>query len=185
MDQVTLSRHTVERGDIEHIAHHLRDRDKREIFALRWDDDVDRFIGDIELNAHALWNAWRWDGEPIALNGVVIVRPGVVIAGAFGTDKWHYAVRGIINHAWEFTIPALQASGYHRGEAYVMAVNTDSRLFIEALGAEKEAYLHQYGRNCEDFVLYRWRLNDVLQRGRRRRTTIRVLQHQRNSDLPE
>ena len=33
---------TRPRARITHIVRNLRDRDRREIFALRWDDDKDR-----------------------------------------------------------------------------------------------------------------------------------------------
>jgi hypothetical protein len=173
-----LVRHPVSYQDVVHVVHHLRERDRREIFALRWNDDVDSFIADVVSVAGALWSAWRLDGEPIALNGVVPVRPGVCLAGAFGTDKWAHAVRAITRHAREVTIPLLHHAGYHRGEAYALAANVEGRSWIELLGGEREAYLEAFGRNKEDFILYRWRLDDVFFFPRVKRNAVPVLHQQ-------
>jgi len=159
--------HTASREGITHIVRNLRDRDRREIFALRWDDDEDALIDNITANAGPLWRVWSWDNAPIAVSGVVPVRPGVVICGAFGTEQYRKAVRPIAHWARTFIIPALQRSNYHRAEAYALASNTDGRAFIELIGGEVEALLQGYGRNREDFLLYTWDLTQPT--GRRAR----------------
>jgi RimJ/RimL family protein N-acetyltransferase len=150
--------HEVSREGITHIVRNLRERDRREIFALRWNDDEDALIEDINRAAGAMWKVWSWDSEPVSINGVLPVRPGVVICGAFGTDQWRKTLRPMTHWSRDFVIPALQASGYHRGEAHVLAANTDSRRWIEMLGGKVEALLQGYGRNREDFLLYAWDL---------------------------
>jgi len=150
--------HEVSREGITHIVRNLRPRDRQEIFALRWNDSEDELIDSVLQFAGALWKVWSWDGEPVAVNGVVPARPGVVIAGAFGTDKWRKTLRPMTAWSLNFLIPVLKNSNYHRGEAYVLAANTDSRRWIEALGGEVEALLKGYGREREDFLLYAWDL---------------------------
>lgn len=169
----------VTREALSHIAHNLRDRDRQEIFALRWSDDVDQFVDDVFGYMGELWRIWVLDGEPIAVNGVLPVRPGVVIAGAFGTPKWRAAIKPMTRWSRDYLIPVLKLSKYHRGEAYVLATNTDSRRWIEALGGEVETLLHGYGKHREDFLLYAWDLTreeteNVYRRGRRRRQCRRV-----------
>jgi len=160
---------TIERIDIAHIVRHLRARDRAEIFGLRWSDDEDQLVNDIAGVAGMMWRVWRYQGEPVAMNGIVPLRPGVVSAGAFGTDKWRHVVRAMTRWSREFVIPSLQLANYHRGEAMTLASNVDSRRWIESLGGQVEAYLHHYGRNREDYVLYAWRLDeDVFWRRRRR-----------------
>jgi hypothetical protein len=127
------------RWAVQHIVANLRERDRAEIYALRWDND----------------------------EGMVPVRPGVVIGGAFGTPKWRKVVRPITRWARGFIIPSLQNANYHRIEAYVLAENTDSRRWIERFGGEVEALLKSFGRSREDFLLYvldltQGRTNDVL-----------------------
>ena len=157
----------VEREPLAYIVRHLRQRDRQEIFALRWDNDEDRFVEEILACAGDLWKLWYVDDEPVAATGMVQVRPGVVIGGAFGTPKWRKVVRPITRWARGFIIPSLQNANYHRIEAYVLAENTDSRRWIERFGGEVEALLKSFGRSREDFLLYvldltQGRTNDVL-----------------------
>jgi len=144
---------------LAYIVRNLRPRDRREIFALRWDDDEAQFVAHVYASAGDLWRMWSIDGgEPVAVNGVVPVRPGVVIAGAFGTSRWRSVVKPMTRWSLDYVIPILRQAGYHRGEAYVLAENTDSRRWIELLGGEIEAVLKGFGRQREDFLLYAWDL---------------------------
>jgi hypothetical protein len=157
---------------LAYIVRNLRPRDRREIFALRWDDDEAQFVAHVYASAGDLWRMWAIDSEPVAVNGVIPVRPGVVIAGAFGTSRWRSVVKPMTRWSLDYVIPILRQAGYHRGEAYVLAENTDSRRWIELLGGEIEAVLKGFGRNREDFLLYTWDLTrekeqrHVLLRGR-------------------
>ena len=132
----------------------LRPRHRAEIFALRWTDDEDQFVEEVSRTAGDLWRLWSLDGEPVAVNGVVPVRPGVVIAGDFGTKRWKSIIRPMTRWSLDYVIPLLRQANYHRGEAYVLAKNTDSRRWIELLGGEVEAVLKGFGRGREDFLLY-------------------------------
>ena len=158
---------------VRYIARYLRPRDRREIFALRWNDDEDDFVAEVCRVAGDLWRMWAIDGEPIAVNGVVPVRPGVVLAGAFGTKRWRSILRPMTRWSLDYVIPVLRQANYHRGEAYVLAENTDSRRWIELLGGEIEAVLKGFGRGREDYLLYAWDLtrerseDNVLRRGKR------------------
>jgi hypothetical protein len=155
---VKVEARLVDREGLTHIVRQLRSRDRREIFALRWTDDEDLFIEQVAAVAGDLWRLWTLDGEPVAVNGVVPVRPGVVIAGAFGTPKWRAVLRPMTRWSLDYVIPVLKLSNYHRGEAYALVNNTDSRRWIELLGGEVEALLKGYGRNREDYLLYAWDL---------------------------
>jgi len=73
-----------------------------------------------------------------------------------------------------FVIPTLRNAGYHRGEAYVLAANTDSRRWVEMLGGEVESLLKGYGREREDYLLYAWDLT-------RERSDRHVLQQPKRS----
>jgi hypothetical protein len=164
--------HPVSQEGLTHIVRNLRERDRREIFAMRWNDDEGELVAAVYQVAGDLWRMWTLDGEPVAVNGVVPVRPGVVIAGAFGTRKWRAVVRPMTRWSLDYVLPVLRMSGHHRGEAYVLATNTDSRRWIELLGGEVECLLKGYGRGREDFLLYAWDLTQersehVLQRRRR------------------
>jgi hypothetical protein len=109
---------------------------------------------------------WSLEGEPVAVNGVVPVRPGVVIAGAFGTPRWRSIIKPMTRWSLDYVIPLLRRANYHRGEAYVLSENTDSRRWIELLGGEVEAVLKGFGRQREDFLLYAWDLTREKERDR-------------------
>jgi hypothetical protein len=164
----------VTRPALAHIVHNLRPRDRAEIFATRWSDDEDTFIDDVCAIAGVLWRVWMLDGEPVAVNGVVPMRPGVVTAAAFGTHKWPAILRPMTHWSLTYVVPVLRTARYHRGEAHVLAANTDSRRWIEFLGGEIEAVLKSYGRNREDFLLYAWDLTQD-------RSASHVLQQSRKS----
>lgn len=171
MSRVTATMVTTE--GLTHIVKNLRDRDRDEIYALRWNDDEAALVHDISALAGDLWRMWMVDGEPVAVAGVCPMRPGVAVGGAFGTDRWPRVVRSITKFGVGFINPVLKSNNYHRLEVYVLAENTDSRAWIELMGGKLEAVLHGYGRGREDFLLY---VNDltegremqnVLWRGRR------------------
>jgi RimJ/RimL family protein N-acetyltransferase len=149
-----VAMHHVTRPALAYIVQNMRARDRAEIFALRWDDDEDAFIDMMMSVAGELWRIWTLDDEPVAVTGVVPVRPGVAIGAAFGTDKWRQVVRPMTRWAQTFIIPVLKGANYHRLEAYMLAANTDARRWVEHFGAEIEAVLRGYGRSREDFLLY-------------------------------
>jgi hypothetical protein len=164
----------VTAAGLRYIVGHLRPRDRREIFALRWNDDEEQLVQEVSAAAGELWRMWAVDSEPVAVNGVVPVRPGVVIAGAFGTPRWRSIIKPMTRWSLDYVIPILKQAGFHRGEAYVLSENTDSRRWIELLGGEIEAVLKGFGRQREDFLLYAWDLTrerneNVLLRGRQHR----------------
>lgn len=155
---MTVRSTLVGKEGLAHIVANLRPRDRAEIFGMRWDDDEKLLVEQINLAAGDLWRMWWVDDEPVAVNGVCPIRPGVVIAGAFGTNKWRRTIRAMTRWSLDYVIPVLVRAGYHRGEAYVLAVNTDSRRWIELLGGEVEALLKGFGRSREDYLLYAWDL---------------------------
>ena len=153
---------------IKYLVQHMREIDRHEVYALRWDDDEDALIGSLLAFAGDLWRVWLIDGVPAAINGATIARPGVAGASAFGTDDFWRVVVPMTRWSINWLIPALARSGIHRGEAYVAANNLKSMRWMQIMGAQQEAYLHQYGREQEDYRLYTWRLDEhVLFRRRR------------------
>jgi hypothetical protein len=149
---------------LRYVIAHLRERDRREIHALRWDNDPAALLQDMVHASNRLWRVWCLDGEPIAVMGATPARPGVALIACFGTDQWPRALRAMTRYARYELTPDLAESCVHRVEAHVLASNTDAIGFIEANGGEREAVLHEFGRDREDFLLYRWRVNDVLRR---------------------
>lgn len=154
-------REKVTRPAVEYIIANLRLRDREEIFALRWDNDERALADDLLRFAGAMTWAWWRDGVPVSLQGAWPVRRGVWSCWAFGTDEWPRVVLSMTKHARRFIIPALLRARFHRAEAVALATHTDSRRWLEALGAREEGIRHGFGRNGEDFVSYVWTPADV------------------------
>lgn len=172
-----LTQHDTSEGALAYVIAHLRERDAREIFALRWDRDRATLFSEVRLMLNPLWQTWAVDGEPVAIIGACVLRPGVAMVACFGTDLWDRALPGMLRYA-RFVLPGLLARlDVHRYEAHALAANADTARFIAATGGELEATLSEYGREREDFLLYRWRVDAVLARwlGKERHDGIPVL----------
>lgn len=158
----SAEKHKVTRAAAEFIIENLRPRDREEIFALRWDNDERAFTEDVMRFAGDMTWAWWRDGVPIALQGAWPMRPGVWSCWAFGTEQWPRVVLSMTKHSRRFIIPALLRARFHRAEAVALAAHTDSRRWIEALGAREEGIRRGFGRHGEDFVCYVWTPADVI-----------------------
>jgi len=145
----------------EYIIQNLRERDKQEIFATRWGDDLEELVQDIQGYGEFQWTAVL-DGTPVAIIGACPMWPGVWSVWAFGTEDWPKVVLKLTRHARQAMIPALHEQGAHRAECRALKVHEDACRWLELLGAHKEAELAGFGRQREDFILYVWSRNNVL-----------------------
>ena len=144
----------LDEADVRHIVRHLRQRDRAELFALRWDDDEDSLAMNIYAIAGPMWRLWRYRDEPVAMSGVCPQRPGVVSVAALGTDRFSRVVRPIVRWGRDWVIPRLATGGIHRVEGYALASNIDGHRLMTLFGMSREAWLYAYGRDREDFVIY-------------------------------
>lgn len=141
--------------DMLHIARHLRERDREELFATRYGADPAQLAQDTLRTGGFRWAAYL-DGEPVAALGAYPRWPNVWSAWAFGTDKWPHAAITLTRHVRRFMLPALYRSGAIRVDAMALASHTDARAWLEYLGAEPEKELAKWGKNGETFVSYVW-----------------------------
>jgi hypothetical protein len=169
-----ITRVPVTEAGLRAIAENLRERDRRELFALRWSEDLDVFVQGQLAWMGDMCCIWELNGVPVSCQGVFALWPGVWSVFAYGTDQWRHVVLDMTRHAYRFIIPALLGVKFHRAECRAMASHTDSRRWIEFLGARQECVLRGYGKQGEDFVLYVWRPEDVV-RPIRSRTKQRML----------
>ena len=159
----------VTRDGLAQIVRDLRPRDMAEIMAVNWDDDRDAFVSRVLAVSGDMCGIWEFQGVPVACLGVFALWPSVWGAFAFGTPDWPHVVLDMTRHVRRFIIPALLAVGAHRVECRALASHDDARKWLTALGAKQEATLRGFGRAGEDFVLYAWRPEDVLQQRRQQR----------------
>ena len=162
-----VKREKVSRDALRWVIEHMRERDRAEIYAMRWDEDPVNY-----LEGQLLWMGdmcciWTLDGVPVSCQGVVAYWPGVWGMFAYGTDQWPRVVLDMTKHAFRFIVPALLAVKAHRVECRALATHTESRRWIEFLGAREEAVLKAYGKRQEDFILYVWKPEYHVHRRRR------------------
>lgn len=144
----------------------MRDRDRAEIYATRWDDDPVAFADVVANSGDFQWMASA-DGRPVAMIGATPRWKGVWSVWGFGTAQWPRVVRRLTKHVTGFMIPALHNSGYTRADCFALEEHADTRRWLTAMGAKQDFLLDKWGRNGETFVCYVWTRETTLRRARR------------------
>jgi hypothetical protein len=75
-------------ADLLYVADNMRDIDKKEVYATRWDENPATLVDSILSNGRFGWVAGGEDGIPIAAFGAVPMWPGVWQVWMFATDRW-------------------------------------------------------------------------------------------------
>jgi hypothetical protein len=166
--QDRVTREPVTRAAVDHIIANLREHDAREIYAQRWDDNPVTLADYVMVLAcNDLWRVFLADGEPAAMIGATLIRPGVCVLCGCGTNRWGRVIRPLTRYVLDVMMPAVLRAGVHRAECQVMASNTQNLRWILSLGGEIEGTLRGYGRGGEDFLALGWRRDNVHESWRR------------------
>jgi len=141
--------------DLIYIASNMREADKKEIFATRWDDNPFELA---RQGMSPLISPFAWIAKldrPIAAIGAFPVHPGMWNVWMFATDE--FSKIGLPFTRWvkrEF-VPELQRHA-RRAECRSDASHHFAHRWMEAVGGKKEATLSRYGKEGQDFYLYSW-----------------------------
>ncbi len=146
--------------DALHVATHMRDWDRKEIFATRWNDDVNDLAEDCCMVGSFAWVVYG-ETEPVALVGAHPVHPGVWGVWMFATDNFHQVSISLTKFVKRVMIPALVKAGAHRAECKSMEGHEEAHKWLEFLGAKRESTLKEFGKDGQDFHTYVWRREDV------------------------
>lgn len=138
---------------VHFIARNMREWDRREIFALRWDDDPAGVARDVMHSGETSWAALV-DGIPAVAFGTLALWPGVWSMWAFGTDDFRHAVIGVTRMIRRVIIPGMVRAGARRAQAYSMAGHDEAQRWLESWGARRESTAPGFGRGGEDYYLY-------------------------------
>lgn len=141
-------------SDLLYVADNMREWDRREVFATRWDDDASGLCDAIIAGGEFGWVAGQ--DLPVAAFGAIPTWQGNWQVWMFATDRWPEVALGVTRFIKKVMIPALEESGCHRAECRSMEGHDVAHRWLESLGADKESELPHYGRNGETFYLYRW-----------------------------
>lgn len=144
----------IDRGMIRAVLDNLREADRVEMAACG--TDLERLPEIIMRHLVFGYCAYDYGLGPIAVWGMIRVRPGVGAGFAFGTEHWGRALLPMLRQIRGFVLPFLLDNGWHRVEAVALAHRRDVARFMALIGAEAEGVMRGYGSGGEDFVSYRW-----------------------------
>lgn len=146
----------LERPDlVRDVALHMRDWDRREIFATREEESVDELCFAVAHAGDYQWVAGR-GGEAIAAFGCKPMWRGVFDMWLFATDNIGSIGISLTRLVRNAIVPQLFREGAHRLECRSMEGHIDAHAWLEVIGAKREATHVGYGRRGEDFHVYTW-----------------------------
>ncbi len=164
-----MIRTKLDAENILHVCRNMRDLDREEVFAVSF-AETDEELADNLLRIIGSFSFCMCtdDGEPTVLIGAVEGWPGfwsfwMIATPRFPeiyTDLTKWAFRGMLRTLFDDL-------GLRRGEAQSLVSHETAHRWMERLGAVREGYHPQYGKNGEDFVTYVWTRENrhVLSRG--------------------
>lgn len=138
-----------------YVCRNLREWDRKEIFATRWNDSADDLA--VDVHARCLSGSVVMTNMPVAAFGVVHLWPGVAEVWCFGTDHFRDVGLSLTKHIKRAWMPSLKAMGIHRAQCFSMEGHTEAHSWLEMLGGIRESVQMNYGRNGETFYQYVWR----------------------------
>ena len=146
--------------DVLYVTRNLREWDRRELFATRFDDDPDRLAMDVMGWGPVGWVAGGVvDGreKASAVVGATELWPGMWSVGMFATDDFPKIGLGLTRFVKRRMIPLIVQQGIRRGECKSIEGHTEAHRWLEVLGARRDgAALRGYGKGGEPFYTYAW-----------------------------
>ncbi len=139
------------------VCNNLREADRREIMATRWTDDIDALAVDV----HQAWcGPLSWsvlhEGRVVAICGAKEHWPGSWSVWLIATEEFPKVALGLTKVVKRRIMPHLMELGARRVEARSIDGHDQAHRWLGALGGVQEARLRRYGRNGEDFLVFRW-----------------------------
>lgn len=137
-----------------HVVRNMRERDKEEIYNLRFDDNPFVIMNDVMGRRDFAWVAWL-DGKPAAVFGGAPLHPGVWSMFAFATDEFPRLALGLTRFAKKTVIPMLLGEmGAHRLQCETHEKHASAHHWLKLLGAGCESVKKGYGRDGADYFVY-------------------------------
>lgn len=151
---MTLENITLER--VMHVAVNMREKDREEIFATRWDDDPESVAKSLVALDPIGFVVTADDGEPISVFGVHEMWPGVFSVFMFATDRWNEVSFSVTKFVMRHMIPSVMSGNFVRAECKSLSTHEQAHKWLEMLGAYKESESPCFGKNGESFFTYSW-----------------------------
>ena len=141
-------------NDVLYVAAHMREWDRREIYASRWDDDPVALTESIMLMGAFSWICGL--DRPIAAIGAYPIYPGVWSCWMFATDEIKDIRVSLTRFVKRDMVNALLRAGAHRVECRSMEGHTDAHEWLKIMGVQYEATHPMAGKNGETFHTFAW-----------------------------
>jgi hypothetical protein len=137
------------------IARNMRAGDAREIWATRWIESPEGLAADV-MRAGEYGFVISLDEEPVAAIGAAPNWPNVWNVWMFSTDKWPKVALSVTKFVRRVMIPNLYKAGATRVHCMSIAGHSVAHRWLESLGAIKGNREPGWGKNGEDFFMFRW-----------------------------
>lgn len=144
--------------DIRRVALDMRETDYREFIALSDQSTREglalqlavRFAGREDIFMAS------WAGWPVAVGGLIELRPHVVTLAMFATDDLP-KIGGPLTKVLKGMFSDVKRTGVHRIEAVSMVGHDDAHRWIQALGLAPEGGpMRGYGKGGEAYQQFAW-----------------------------
>lgn len=148
----------IDYNSLEYICIHMRECDRREIFALRPHDS------ELQLAAEAFAMirgqgrgriAWA-KGKPVAVAAFTENWPGMWEAWMFGTDDFKHGAVDLIRWFRKEANDILSVCEGRRLQCDSSADHHEAHKMIKGLGGVEECRFQCYGKKGEDFIRFVW-----------------------------
>jgi hypothetical protein len=114
--------------------------------------------------------AVRIDDQPVAVFGTAPLNRACLSVWALGTKRMRKALPAIWRHMIDKHLPDVVEQGYRYMEARSLSTHVEAHRWLRWLGATVLGEPHEYGRDRETFLLFRWTADDLERmRAKRRR----------------
>lgn len=147
---------------LEFVCFNMREIDRHEIYSnlptqnpLEWAAGVFAAVG----RKGCGWTA-SFNGRPAAAMGVFENFPGNWQIFSFGTDDY-IRVLVAFKPKWYAMLDYLKEHGGHRLECKSLSSHKEAHGFLKMIGFKPEAILDAYGRDREDYILFKMVFDNV------------------------
>ena len=143
--------------DIHHVVSRMREADRREVMAGRFEDSDSGLIDDLYVARElcfALLCLFTDDQTPVAIIGGRLRWPGVAGILMIATDDWPKIARAATRWVARVAIPKIVDPVCHRSQCEAWEGNLVTMRWLSRLGYRVEGQLEAYGKNREGFLQY-------------------------------
>ncbi|MBL8709835.1 MAG: hypothetical protein JNL25_11625 [Rhodospirillaceae bacterium] len=147
-----MTRRPLNGDDLLVVAQAMRECDRREIFATRFDNDAVALVDDLLASDPLGAILCAADGAPVAAMGASEMWPGNWAPWMFATVRWPEVALAATRFARTVLAPALRALGCRRAECRSIFDHQIAHRWLLHLGARHEATYPAFGRNGETFL---------------------------------